>query len=519
MGKIKSTVLQWTITRHDFIKSKNKMFLTFCFCFILGASGFSFLNNSRALLYLYGFAFLLLFLIIICWSKQWIRFFSLCILVFVLGGCRFLITIPETSPKQIHFYNGEKLLVQGFVAKEPDMGIGDVQYIVQVNQLKINNNWQAVSGNIMLKTRFYPQYAYGEFLQIDCSLQAPKNFEDSRFNYVKYLAKQDVWSICGNPKIKSLGENKGNFLMSIILQFKNKIQSQMSRLWPEPDNSLLAGILYGSRSGLPDDLADNFSRTGVSHIVAVSGYNVTIIIVALHSILIYLGFFRRQSFWLLVFLIIVFVLFTGASASVLRAGVMALLVLVSQHIGRLSAIDRVLIYAAVVMLLFNPYLLIWDAGFQLSFLATIGLVYISPMLQKLFDKKIKINNSFMVGIVEVFLTTMSAIVATLPLILYQFGRFSVSAPFVNILILWIMPFLMLFGFIALILSALFFPIGQIVAWFAWVGTRYVIMVVNWFGRQSWSAFDMRISGWVMAVLYLLMVLVVVRNSKKTNIYV
>ena len=526
------------------LQSKSKLFLVFCFCFIVGASCFSFLESRHFLFYLYICSFVIVSVAFIFWNKKLSRFLLLCLLVFMLGGVRFLITIPENNSARIEFYNGQKKVVRGFVAKEPGRGLGDARYVVQVTSLverapvilsKAKNpltskregsfakaqddspvDWQEVSGSISIKTLIYPEYNYGDNLEIECFLQEPTNFEDSTFNYKKYLAKQNIWSICSAPKIKVLPGNSGNFLVKIMLRFKTKIEANISRLWPQPDSSLIAGILYGSRSSLPRDLTENFSRTGVSHIIAVSGYNVSIIIVALHGLLIYLGLFRKQSFWLLVLLIIAFVFFTGASASVVRAGVMALVTLVAQHIGRMSAIGRVLVYTCVIMLVSNPYMLVWDAGFQLSFLATVGLVYLSPIIKEIFDKRFNIKNALLSGLLEVFITTMAAIIITLPLIMYQFGRVSLVAPVVNMLILWSMPWLMLFGFLALVLSFVFFPIGQLVGWLTEFGIRYVIMVIDWFGRLAWAATEIKIPLWVMVCMYAVLVVLIIKKYKKTS---
>ncbi len=499
------------------IKSQNKTFLTFCFCFIAGAGSFSFLERGEPLFYLYILLFVILSFTIIFWNKKYQRFFCLCLLFFVLGACRFLISIPSKNFERVEFYNGEKKVLRGFVLREPDIGLSDARYILRVESIKEGSkdtSFKSISGDISIKTRIYPEYKYGDELEVECLLQEPTNFADSGFNYAKYLAKQGVWSVCSNPQIKFLEKNKGNVLIKTMLQLKNRVKLQMVSLWPEPDSSLMAGLLYGSRSGLPEELKENFSRTGISHIVAVSGYNVSIIAVALNIILIYLGLFRRQSFWFSIFLILSFVFFTGATASVVRAGVMAIIILAAQYIGRLSAVGRVLVYAAVVMLAFNPYLLIWDAGFQLSFLSTLGLVYLSPILQNFVDSKFKIENSLCKSVLSVFITTISAILPTLPLIMHQFGRFSVVAPLVNILILWIVPWLMLFGFVSLVLSFVFFPAGQLVAWGTDLGIRYVIMVVDWFGSRGWSAFDMRISLPAMVIIYLVLVIFIWQKRPK-----
>ncbi len=515
--------------------SQSKTFLAFCFCFIAGAGIFSFANSGKLFFILYLLLFSTLFLLILLWSRNKQRFLLLCLLVFVLGGLRLLITIPNHNSSRIEFYNGNKVSLQGWISAEPNIGISDARYVVSV--LCKGKPCEKVNGKIIIKTLLYPQYNYGDKLEINCSLQEPENFTDSNFNYIdphiisftqkssgkpvasfthfdyqKYLAKQDVWSVCLNPKVVSLGENRGNFLFKIMFRMKSAIQNQMARLWPEPANSLLAGVLYGGRSGLPQDLADNFTRTGVSHIVAVSGYNVSIIVMILNICLIYLGLSRRQSFWFLNFLILSFVFFSGATASVVRAGVMAVIILFTQQVGRLSVAGRTLVYAAVIMLLFNPYLLIWDAGFQLSFLSTLGLVYLSPVLENILLKKIKMRRfQWLAPLAEVLITTLSAIAATLPLILFQFGRLSLVAPLVNVLVLWLVPWLMLFGFVALLLSWLFFPLGQMVAWVAGLGLNYVIIIVDWFGNKSWSALDMRIPVWLMLGLYLFLMFYVIKH--------
>ncbi|HSR89587.1 MAG TPA: ComEC/Rec2 family competence protein [Candidatus Udaeobacter sp.] len=490
------------------INSKSKTFLAFCFCFILGASLFSFFNNKAWLFYVYISLFLILFFAIIFWQDKYKRFFILCLLVFIFGGLRFLISIPAYNSSRIEYYNGNKINLQGWVSAEPSIGLSDAGYIIKV--LCQGSPCNKVNGKIIIKTRLYPQYNYGDELKISCLLQQPENFTDSNFNYQKYLAKQGVWSICFNPKVIATGNNKGNFLFKTMFLLKAKIQTQMARLWPEPANSLMAGVLYGSKSGLPQSLIDNFTRTGVTHIIAVSGYNVSIIVAMLNICLIYFGLSRRQSFWFLNFLILAFVFFSGATASVVRAGIMAAIVLFAQYAGRLSAVGRVLVYTAVIMLLFNPYVLVWDAGFQLSFLSTFGLVYLSPVLQNFATNKFK-TPSWLLSIIEVLVTTISAIIATLPLILFQFGRLSLVAPLVNVLVLWLVPWLMLLGFISLILSWLVFPLGQLAAWVAGLGLNYVIIIVGWFGNKNWSAVSVRIPLWFMLTVYLVLIFFLIKN--------
>ena len=496
------------------LNSKSKTFLAFCFCFILGVGLFSSLELAEYWLFrLYILLFIISFLLIIFWPKKNYRFFLFCLLFFILGGARYLITIPSGSAENINYYNSAKMDFSGIISEEPIIKIDGVNYVVKVETQSLASlPNRKISGKILLNLPLYPRYNYGDELKISCSLVEPKNSLDGSFNYRQYLARQGVWSICGSPKISLISSGQGNRIMSAVLWLKQKVGDKAAELWSEPESSFMAGLLYGERSGLPLELADNFSRTGVSHIIAVSGYNISIVALALMSLFINLGLARPRAFWLVVAGIILFVIFTGAGASVVRAGIMGLIVLLAGQLGRLSRIGNVLIFTAALMLLFNPYVLIWDAGFQLSFLATLGLVYLSPILSKFYNsKRVKSDNFFS----ETLISTLSAIIVTLPLILFQFGRLSVVAPIVNLLILWLVPYLMLFGFLAIMLGFIFYPLGQVVAWLSGVGLKYVIIVVTWFGSQSWSAVEMSVHWWLMVIMYLLIIYYVQKDKNSS----
>jgi competence protein ComEC len=175
---------------------------------------------------------------------------------------------------------------------------------------------------------------------------------------------------------------------------------------------------------------------------------------------------------------------------------MGILALIAERIGRPARMTNVLVATAALMTLQNPLVLIWDAGFQLSFLATIGLVYVSPLLKHYFEniRTFVVETRLIASLpgvgkiidvtMENLMTTLSAIIATLPLILYQFGRLSTVAPLVNILILWTVPYLMLFGFLALMISFIYFPLGQLFAGIAKLGMDYILWIVNFLAVRA-----------------------------------
>ncbi|MFA5052393.1 MAG: ComEC/Rec2 family competence protein, partial [Patescibacteria group bacterium] len=256
------------------------------------------------------------------------------------------------------------------------------------------------------------------------------------------------------------------------------------------------GILLGAKKAMPDSLMTDFNRTGITHIVALSGFNITIIAVALSALGQRFSFPRRVSFWSSCTAIGLFVIMTGAQASAVRAGVMGGLVMVGRELGRLSRITNALVFAATVMLIANPRILVFDAGFQLSFLATLGLVYLSPVFEKWFTSR------FVPAWLSTTLAaTMSAICFTAPLMAYQFGRFSLVAPLVNVLVVPIIPMVMGLGFGAVVLALMWLPLGQVAGWFVGLALRYVVSVAEFFSGFGFSSVAVSRLSWMWPVLW------------------
>jgi competence protein ComEC len=242
---------------------------------------------------------------------------------------------------------------------------------------------------------------------------------------------------------------------------------------PEPMASLSAGILLGVKGQMPDEFYQALVNTGTLHIVAASGYNVSIVAVVLMKMV---GGYvcRGLAIWIGVVGIILYVLMSGASASVVRAGIMGSLTLIAYYFGRPSEARRLLWVTAGMMLLFSP-LYIVDIGFQLSFVATAGILYLEPWIKRRVDTWISSYGMIIQGyLAEYLYPTLAATIATLPVILYHFGRASWISPLVNILVLPLVPLIM--GMTAAILVG-----GRIVAWVTYPILAYVVWVIRWFG--------------------------------------
>lgn len=241
-------------------------------------------------------------------------------------------------------------------------------------------------------------------------------------------------------------------------------------LLPEPHAGLLAGILFGTKATLSQDLVQSFITTGTIHIIALSGMNISILAAVVSNSLLWL-FSRRTVSLLTILLIAWFVWFVGFSPSVVRAGIMGSLTLVAVIFGRQQWALLSLILAVSTMLLLNP-LWIADLGFQLSVLATLGIILFGskapnrrePLLITLISDNLRI--------------TLAAQALAIPLIFFHFHRLSIISPITNLLIGWTMAPLMILGWLAALVGSIFQSLGQLVAYPAWALLQFVIVVVE-----------------------------------------
>lgn len=374
---------------------------------------------------------------------------------------------------------------------------------------------------ILMRSNINADINYGDELKIDCALKIPENQEG--FDYRMYLAKDKIFYLCQNAKFEKTGNNKGNKFYAGILNLKNKMSENITRVIPYPESALANGLIFGGSADLPKTLKDNFSRTGLTHIVAVSGYNVTIIAEYLIIFGIFVGLWRKQAFWFAIFGIIIFITMCGFPSSAVRAGVMGSLLLWAMKNGRLANSWNAVIFAAGIMLLINPLLLRWDIGFQLSFLATLGIIALAPFWEK---KLVKKHKAF--GLTEVILLSLSAQIFVLPVIIYNFHIFSAISLLANALVLPIIPISMLLVFLTSLAGFLGGPFSLPLAWLAFLLLKYETLIINLLAGPSWSSLEIKnFSAWMMFAWYLFFAAAIIffkkfraKNKKETvQIYI
>jgi competence protein ComEC len=310
-----------------------------------------------------------------------------------------------------------------------------------------------------------------------------------------YLARQKVFTVCSSPRIEKISSGGGNIALRSILALKKKTAEKINSLWPEPQASFAAGLLYGYRGGL-GRLSADFANAGVTHIVAVSGYNISIVAGIFATLCMYLLIPRKRAFWVSVGGIVVFVIFTGASASVVRAGIMGIFTLCGGFFGRSRSLTNSIVGTAVIMATWSPYALLWDLGLQLSFLATIGLIWLSPVLKPYF---IRMPEWF--GLRENMTNTTAAILITTPIIMFSTGRISPYALFANLLILWTIPYLMFGAFVSVGTVFVSRFLAGFFGFITYLGLASVSGVVQLISGLPFSSFTLRLPWYGMVLVY------------------
>lgn len=401
-----------------------------------------------------------LFLFVLLLFVREIKFLLVALLLFVCGVLRVWVLDVDVQLFQEETY-------QSCVMREVDVRIDEVKYTVKV---------EGIDDLVLLNASRYPVYDYGDCFSFIGELVIPEVIDD--FDYQKYLWRYGISYVVYRPIIFDVSDGEWS-LYGCLLGVKSAFERRINELFLEPDASFLAGLLLGSRRGIDESLLEDFQRTGITHVIAISGYNITLLIVIVFAF--FSVFERRIRIILSMLFVVVFVLLVGMGAAVVRAAIMGVVGLLALWSFRQQDTFLALMLAACLMVMVNPYILIVDLGFQMSFLATVGVIYLSPHIMKWVSF---IPNKF--AIRESFALTLAAQLMVLPVLVMNFDGISLVAPLVNIIVLPLIPWVMLFGFCAVSLSFLFFGMGKILAILPHVILSFVVFVVEFFSDFSFS---------------------------------
>ena len=308
-------------------------------------------------------------------------------------------------------------------------------YGTNVQTLTVELN-SPLKGTIQVAADQSPRYSYGDRISLTSTITMPPSGKEG------YFLKQGFAGEAAFPRVTLLASHVGNPMRERLFKIKIGAEDIIQNALPRRTSGFLTGILLGDTATLDKGFKQEMKQTGTTHIVALSGYNISILATSI-AFLLALWCGRRLTFVLSTFVIILFVVMTGAEASVVRAAIMGIFVLLADQVARVYSFRNAIAIAAFLMVLVNPFVLRWDVGFQLSFAAVMGLVYVRPPIQRAF--RMSQDKGFL-GWRENFLATLSAQLAVLPILLMQFGMFAPVSILTNILVLVVVPLTMAAGF-------------------------------------------------------------------------
>lgn len=296
---------------------------------------------------------------------------------------------------------------------------------------------------------------------------------EGKLNPDKYSTRPGVWIY--SPEI--ISKNNGSEIKKTLLSFKSAVLSSLKEHLSPPAAALMGGLLLGDRNSFSADFKISMKGSGTTHLVALSGFNITILV---NAVALALGSFlsRKIRFTLSIIIIILFIVMVGAEASVVRAGIMGALLLISQESGRMYSPRNAIAFAGFSMTAWNPNN-VFDIGFILSFVSLLGIVYVLPAVKNIF-----LPGKDPRGIADAALMTVSAQAAVLPIAIKTFGGFSLAAIISNSLITFFVPYAMFSGFLLAVANFFSGALAFFFAFFSEAIMKYFIFIIELFSRIS-----------------------------------
>ena len=395
--------------------------------------------------------------------------FGLFLLCVALGLWRADLARPV--PSELAAQVGREVVLSGLVVREPD-----VRELQQMLYVRTNDTL------VLVSTDRYQPISYGDVVTISGTLAVPETFTTDlgrTFNYPGYLLARGVSYRVSFAQVEVAQTHQGHRLLEWLYVGKHSFTTSLEKSIAEPYVGLAEGLLLGEKRALGDDISKQFQRTGLTHIVVLSGYNV-MLVVAFCLYLFSFVFGLRGRLVAGVVAITLFALLVGLSATVVRASLMAGLVLVAQATGRRYDVLRALLLSGALMLIINPYLLLFDIGFQLSFMATLGLVLFAPH----FESTVAIKG--VTTLRGFLLATVVTQIAVLPLLAYHIGQISLISVVANVLVLPVVPVAMFTTFVTGVAGLFSMTIALPFALVSESVLAYILFITGWLSRLPFA---------------------------------
>jgi len=344
-----------------------------------------------------------------------------------------------------------------------------------------------------------------EIISFIGNLESPsKQRNRGGFDYSKYMYSQNFYGsifIDNVNDIEVVEESKFNLITFI----QNSIFDKLSALLPKEQLGILLGMIIGDTVYISEGVEEAFKSSGITHLLAVSGSNVAYVIV-ISKFLFNKVFGKSFSNIISIFMIIIFVLISGASPSVVRAGIMSIILILSEVLSRQPDTKATIAVTATLILLYNPFI-ICDVGFVLSFGGTIGIVALNTQIIDLFNKKylIFLENKIFKYIIETLSITLSAQIVLLPIMWYYFNTISFISIITNLLVAPFTGIITILGLIIYFASFIFYPIAKLLSYSIYFLISLMILISRICSMVPFGNITLPNPNFIIIILYYLIV--------------
>lgn len=449
--------------------------------------------------------------------KRYFRFFKLffnskvLITIFIFSVISNTITIYQNNKYNITYKDKENLEGKVLIVSEKE----DKQYsyLYKIKVLNIENKKESKNTYLYLRINKKSDVLleYGDIISFKGEFQEPsKKRNYGGFDYKNYLKTLKIYGTVKCESYNVLEKNKGNILISFTNKISNSVKEKIYDLLDKREANLLIGLLLGDDDNIDDDIEESFKISSLSHILAVSGMQVTYIITAMYIIFNnLLG--KRKTKIVIIIILIFYTILTGFSPSIVRASIMGILIMGAGLFYRKNDIWNSIAISLLLMLIYNPFL-ITNVGLQLSYLGTIGIILLNKTFLRIFNKirfeKYILNRkiiNIVSKIIEILTVTISASVVVFPIMLYNFNLFGTYFLITNLLASIIIGPITIFGTVIVIISFVFLKIGKLLSIILEISLNTLVLVSN-FSKLPFSKIYITTPKMSMIIFYYVLII-------------
>lgn len=426
---------------------------------------------------------------------------------FFLGLWRYQVSLSSSLLARVGNYLDRDFTVLGKVISNPEISGNKQKFIIKIVSAKDETGLEfKLEGKILIYTLSFFEYNYADIVEVKGDFLEGGLIED--FDYTLYLKRFGVAAVSYYPDIKRINKISSwglDRLKFVIYKFSHSLSRELDSNLSYSSSAIVQAMFLGNKGLMDDKMKRNFSQSGLSHIIAISGLHISLLSSILLQTLLTLGLPRKKSFYFCIIFLLLYLILIGAPASAIRASLMGFWALLAVYVGRLGNLSNALFLSGILMLFFNPLLLIVDIGFQLSFLAVTAIIFVYPNVKNFFLRVVLAKSAIASffkskigqGIIDIISITLSVQILSAAILISSFKQISLIAPVSNLMVLALLPLI-----ISLILLALFFslfltPLASIlylildmlVSYVFWVGEFCSKLPYAYINIYSWSNYS------------------------------